>query len=68
MRRTVYHGYDAEGNFNIKVTEQIPGFATEEYSITLIRSECAKISKHMQFGKKGEERVMETVNGNEVKL
>lgn len=67
MRRIIYHGYNAEGEFVIKAAEENPGFAREEQSITLTRAECSKISKHMQFGKKGEERVIETVNGEEVK-
>lgn len=67
MRRLVLHGYDKDGNFVIRVSESNPGFLTEEQTIALTRAECQKISKHMQFGKKGEQRVIETVNGEEVK-
>lgn len=66
MKRTVTHGYDKDGQFYITVVERIPGFTPTDESISLLRVECAKISKHMQFGKKGEERVIETVNGKEV--
>lgn len=65
MRRVVQHGYDKDGDFTISVSESDPGFLTEEQNITLTRAECQKISKHMQFGKRGEERLMETVNGKE---
>lgn len=65
VRRVVYHGYNADGEFCLKVQEAVPGFAPVTQEVTLLRSECQKISKHMQFGKKGEERVIETVNGRE---
>ncbi len=67
MRRLVYHGFADSGEFLIKVVEESPGMAREEAQIALTRAECQKISKHMQFGKKGEERVIETVNGVEMK-
>jgi len=67
MRRIITHGYNDKGEFVITAAEESPGFAREEQTITLTRAECQKISKHMQFGKKGEERVIETVNGVEVK-
>jgi hypothetical protein len=67
MRRVVNFGYDKEGEFFIGLTVQEPGMATVESQVFLLRSECAKISKHMQFGKKGDERHMETVNGREIK-
>jgi hypothetical protein len=66
MRRIVHHGYDKDGNFTIRVSESDPGFLTEEQNITLTRAECQKVSKHMQFGKKGEERVIDTVDGKEI--
>lgn len=66
MRRVVYYGYDKDGNFTIRVSESAPGTAAEEQNITLTRAECQKVSKHMQFGKKGEERVIDTVNGREI--
>ena len=66
--RRVYHGYDANGDFYINVvTESTDGEGPFEDKVQLTRLECAKISKHMQFGKKGEERVVETVEGREVK-
>lgn len=71
MRRLVYYGYNAEGDFEIKIKVQVPGCAGDHIEETeplhLTRAECQKISKHMQFGKKGEERVMEFVNGKEIK-
>lgn len=66
MRRVITHGYNEDGNFTIRVSESDPGFLTEEQNITLTRAECQKISKHMQFGKKGDERAIDTVNGKEV--
>lgn len=67
MRRVLQYGYDKEGQFVIQVREDNPGFAYLEQSVDLTRAECQKISKHMQFGKKGEERMLETVNGVEIK-
>ena len=67
MRRLILHGYNADGSFEIKVSETEPGAGPEVETSTLTRSECQKISKHMQFGKKGEQRVIETVDGKEVK-
>jgi hypothetical protein len=67
MRRVVQHGYDKDGEFVIRVREDVPGFAPVEQEISLLRIECNKIAKHMTFGKKGDERVIETVNGVEVK-
>lgn len=68
-RRCVYHGYDANGEFYIKVitTSADGGEGPFEDEIQLTRLECQKISKHMQFGKKGEERMVESVEGKEVK-
>jgi len=71
MRRLVYYGYNDAGDFEIKVKVEVPGCVSDHTEETeplqLTRAECAKISKHMQFGKKGEERVIEFVNGKEVK-
>lgn len=67
MRRIILHGYNDKGQFVITASEETPGFAREEQSITLTRAECQKISKHMTFGKKGDERMIETVEGVEVK-
>jgi len=66
MRRVVTYGYGADGEFGIHVSESRPGFVSEERWVYLTRAECQKIQKHMQFGKKGDERVMETVDGKEV--
>lgn len=62
MRRTVYYGYDNSGTFRIKVVEQ-EGNENVEDLVEIKRSECQKISKLMQFGKRNEERVIETVDG-----
>lgn len=67
MRRLVYYGYNSEGKFTINTCESDPGFATEEQTLTLTRAECQKILKQMQFGKKGDERVIETVDGRELR-
>lgn len=67
MRRVIQYGYTEKGEFEISVVEESPGMHREESRVYLTRAECQKISKHMQFGKKGEERVIETVNGEEVK-
>lgn len=69
-RRRVYHGYDDAGDFSIKVvTTSVDGSEGPfEDEIQLTRLECQKIAKHMQFGKKGEERVFESAEGKEVKL
>lgn len=66
MRRIINYGYNNAGHFVITAAEENPGFAHEEQSITLTRTECQKISNHMKFGKKGEERVIDTVNGKEI--
>lgn len=67
MRRAVYHGYGIDGEFYIRTVEESPGEGAEQKTVALSRAECQNISKHMQFGKKGEERVVETVDGKEVK-
>lgn len=65
--RRVYHGYDENGDFHIKVVmSSTDGEGPFKDSVELTRLECQKISKHMQFGKKGEERVVETVEGEEI--
>ena len=66
MRRLIYHGYNEQSEFLIKVVEESPGLARDEQQIVLTRMECNKILKHMLYGKKGEERVIETVNGDVV--
>jgi hypothetical protein len=69
MRRLVYYGYNADGDFEIKIKVEAPGCVgvhiEETEPLQLSRAECQKISKHMQFGKKGEERVIERINGKE---
>ena len=67
MRRLILHGYNADGSFEIKVSETEMGSGPEVETITLTRAECQKVSKHMQYGKKGEQRVIETVNGEIIK-
>lgn len=66
MRRTVYYGYNAAGEFHVRIYDESPGDESKEHFVALTRAECQKISKHMQFGKKGDERVIDTVNGKEV--
>lgn len=65
MRRIVYHGYSENYDFHIKVIEESPE-SIAITQVTLTRLECQKVLKHMQFGKKGETRVIETVNGEVV--
>lgn len=62
MRRLVYYGYNKNGDFEIKVVE-----ADFEFTSILTRAECNKIANHMKFGKKGDQRVIEFVDGREVK-
>lgn len=66
MRRAVYYGYGVTGVFYIKVVHETPDGDGSEQQIDLTRSECQKVSKHMQFGKKGEKRVVESVDGKEL--
>ncbi len=69
MLRTVYYGYNVTGEFHVRIYERSAEHAEpdKEQFAALTRSECQKIAKHMQFGKKGEERVVESVDGKELK-
>lgn len=67
MKRMVYYGYIKNGLFTINVHDDEASEKHFSGEVALTRAECQKIAKHMQFGKKGEERHMETVNGVEVK-
>lgn len=69
MIRTVYYGYNPNGEFQIRIYERSAQHddPDKEQFAALTRAECNKISNHMKFGKKGDERVMEFVNGKEVK-
>lgn len=53
MRRVLQYGYDKEGQFVIQAREDDHGQPYLEQLVSLSRAECQKISKHMQFGKKG---------------
>lgn len=67
MRRVTMYGYNDRGEFAITVNQQEPGHPAKEESLLLSRVECTRISKLMQFGRKGEVRVIETVEGREIK-
>jgi hypothetical protein len=68
MKRVVQYGYDQGGRFVIQVVEDdYRNQSCSDQTISLTRAECQKILKHMQFGKKGEQRVVESVDGAEIK-
>lgn len=67
MKRSVVYGYGVEGQFGITINEEERDGTKREDSVVLSRAESAKISKLMQFGKTGEVRIVEYVDGKEVK-
>jgi hypothetical protein len=70
IRRRIDYGYNEKGEFVIELTEAALEDDGEtiaegpfESSIILMRKECQRISKHMEFGKKGDMRSLKTMNG-----